>query len=321
MKKKIIFCVVSIFMLILLNCASVLAEEYVSFNLETENETIETIESNGNLDPTPSFEGTGGIVPNPLKIIGENSMYPIHGDISKLYPFSCVCYIESYWNTEDGKRYGVTGTGTMIGKNTVLTAGHVIYDYKLGRADEVYFSPGKYMNYKPYGRVKVIDFTYNKKLEKLNYADPSTYAYEVYDIAVLHCNNNIGQKCGFESVEYISDSSMKAIPSNQILINGFPKAGIPLIKFDQETNSNSTVKGVMYGSIGYAVDCSGKKILFDTDTESGVSGAGLKVHSMSSKKDVIVGVNTAHPNSDSKQYNIGVHITSDIMTWIKSNLK
>lgn len=297
-----------------------LANTYEFHDIVTNKTTTMEIETSGDLSPTESFEGAG-VYLQPRKVIGENSMYAVHDDISYLKPFGCVCYVESYWKSSDGTRSSATGTGTMIGKNTILTAGHVIYNYQKGLADEIYISPGKYMNKLPYGRNKIVDCTYPKELKKLNYDDTSTYSYETYDIAVLHTNNSIGSKCGYDSVEYISDVKMCSIPSNQVIINGYPKAGVPLAEFDEKTNSNCTVKGVMYSAIGYTVECSGRRITYDTDTESGFSGGGLRVYSEKTQKDVIVGVNTFSPKSPSRQYNGGVHIDANYLTWIKSLLK
>lgn len=303
-------------------CSSsiVWANTYEFYDITTGETVTKEIGISDDLSPTESHGGAG-VYLQPRKVIGENSMYAVHDDISYLKPFGCVCYVESYWTSSDGTKSHATGTGTMIGKNTVLTAGHVIYDYKKGPADEIYISPGKYLNKLPYGRNKIVDCTYPKELKKLNYDDTSTYSYETYDIAVLHTNNSIGSKCGYDSVEYISDAKMSSVPSNQLIINGYPKAGVPLAEFDEKTNSAYTVKGVMYSAIGYTVECSGRKITYDTDTESGFSGGGLRVYSEKTNKDVIVGVNTFSPKSPSRQYNGGVHIDANYLTWIKSLIK
>ena len=129
-------------------------------------------------------------------------------------------------------------------------------------------------------------------------------------------DKSIGNDCGYKSIAYIKDSDMLKLPSRQVRIAGYPGSGIALGFHDKETNSSTTLEGIMYSSMGYVTRCSGREILYNVDTGAGTEGAAIMCIP-NNMYGVICGINVAS-GSSSSEFNIGVHIENTHMKWLQS---
>lgn len=319
MKKCFKFEVLLVCFMLLVGTVSVSAESFVYYDMETGEQTEQEIQAEEGevFPPTKSFVGNATVVGNTSrKIIGENSLLPVYKRFCSDIVYSNICYVKAYWNSGNSS-YSKQGTGTMVSLNQVLTAGHCIYDYNRGPADEIYIYPGKYSGSLTYGEAKGIRLSYPEDLEKLNYNDSSTYAYRKSDIGVITLDKSIGNDCGYKSIAYIKDSDMLKLPSRQVRIAGYPGSGIALGFHDKETNSSTTLEGIMYSSMGYVTRCSGREILYNVDTGVGTEGAAIICTPGNNELEVISGINVAS-GSSSSEFNIGVHIENTHMKWLQS---
>lgn len=247
-------------------------------------------------------------------VVGENILFPVYKEASKQLPYSPICYIESIWNV-NGKKHISKGTGTIISPSKVLTAGHLVYDYNYGQANEIYVYPGRYQSIFPYGEARGEKISYPKDLEKLNYNDSNTLNYRKCDIAVVNLNIPIGNSTSTIDVAFVPDSEMMALPSRQITITGYPRSGYALGYYDETTDSSNTIDGIMYSSWGKTMRCSGREIRYDVDTRPGMDGAGIVCRDKWSTIDLVTGIDVSYPR-ETNGYSVGVHIESTYYGWI-----
>jgi V8-like Glu-specific endopeptidase len=102
-----------------------------------------------------------------------------------IYPWRAVCKL--FMTFPDGRHY--VGTGTMIGKNDVLTAAHCVYDQKTGQwASEILVVPGLDGDDEPYSRAYM---RYETTFQA--YVDGD----KRHDIALLTLDREIGEETGW----------------------------------------------------------------------------------------------------------------------------
>lgn len=319
MKKCFKFEVLLVCFMLLLGTVSVSAESFVYYDMETGEQTEQEIqvEEGEVFSPTKSFVGNATKKSiSKRSIVGENTMIPVHDVAYMGSEYAKVCWVYSEWE-KNGSYHSERGSGIMIGKNQVLTAGHCVYNYERGIADNIVVAPGKHINKLYYGSSKAIKCSYPEDLKKLNYKDSSTIGYQKSDLAVITLASNLGDKCGFASVGYLTDSTLMALPSRQLTITGYPEAGIELGFFDEIMGASHTFDGVMYSTMGYTTRCSGRQILYNVDTGQGMDGAAIMCLNQEILNQVVVGVDVSYPR-ETKGYNVGVHIENTHMKWLQS---
>ena len=102
--------------------------DVVMYDLETKTETVSSMDEDDVVDytETPSFEGSAESFPSitPFALLGSwTKVNPATNA-----PFRSIVSIDIDY--ADGTV--ASGTGFLIGPNTVLTAAHVIYKHKMG---------------------------------------------------------------------------------------------------------------------------------------------------------------------------------------------
>ena len=150
------------------------------------------------------------------------------------------------------------GSGTMVGNDTVLTAGHNLYSKEFGWAKNVTVYAGiKGNNYK-IGKAK------SKKLMVLKPWQNSQNSE--YDLGAIKLDSNLGKKTGTLSLT----SSMKV--NDKIETSGFPgdKGGATQYK------STDTIKSITVNNLFYLMD-----------TNQGQSGSSVR-----DKHNKVIGVHT-----------------------------
>ena len=304
----------SCFALIFLGSISVSADTFVSYDIKTQKKEVKNIEAEEN--SIKEMLKTNNLEKQNRSVIGEKVLFPVYENESKKPPYSAICYMESFWNV-GGKKYAVQGTGTLVMPDKVLTAGHLLYDYNYGPADEIYVYPGRYKSIYPYGEARGIKIHYPQDLEKLNYSDSSTLDYRKCDIGVVDLNIPIGNTLVCHTITFCSDSDLMGAPTGHLTITGYPKSGYALGYYDEITGSSNTIQGVMYSSWGRATRCSGREILYNIDTYPGMDGAAIMAIQPWSGMNMVVGVDVSYPR-ETKEYNVGVHIEQQYYLWLQS---
>ncbi|MGL5113955.1 MAG: DUF4214 domain-containing protein [Beijerinckiaceae bacterium] len=122
-----------------------------------------------------------------------------------VYPATSVVYIEATW---DGVTY--TGSGVLVGRNDILTAAHVIYDYALGGlADSIEIFPSYdpddlqnavyswekveyFPNFDPDSDGRLISGDFNRP----------TFAGSELDIALLSTSQPLGDLFGWMGIDW-----------------------------------------------------------------------------------------------------------------------
>jgi V8-like Glu-specific endopeptidase len=128
-----------------------------------------------------------------------------------LFPNSAIVQIEAYY--PDGS--GAQGTGTMVNANTVLTAGHVVYDNAHGGwATKIEVTAGRNGNSEPYGVAYMTnEQTFNSFMTDNSENHPAGDG----DIGFISLNRDLGDLTGWLGF-------LGASTSNNYQVN---KAGYP----------------------------------------------------------------------------------------------
>lgn len=179
----------------------------------------------------------------PRVIIGDDDRVQVTD--TTVTPYQSITYILAN---------GFIGTGTVVGKNTVITAGHMINaigEEPSQDLKEVYLSPGRNDDVYPYGKFGIKAIHLMPEYQ----ADPSAET----DIAVLTINpNEAGESIG----DVVAQMPMKL--SNDIAI------GTPLTTTGYP---GDRVYGTMWTNSGQVGRQTTDIVYYDMDTAGGQSGS------------------------------------------------
>lgn len=116
-------------------------------------------------------------------------------EASGQFPYAAMTYIEATF--PDGTR--VSGSGTMVGRNDVLTAAHVVYDPRLGGAAEsVQIEPGRDAFNRPFGSFNGARIDYFELASKT--AGRLTQSESERDFALVGLDEAVGDTTGWFSL-------------------------------------------------------------------------------------------------------------------------
>jgi V8-like Glu-specific endopeptidase len=136
-------------------------------------------------------------------------------------PFTAIVELQATF--PDHKSY--VGSGVMVDRFHVLTAGHVIYSYADGGfASQIRAAPDLNGSYTPFG---VAYMTYERTYTTfMNYnrANPGRTAPGDYDIALITLDRTIGDRTGWMSFGYDNNNADFA-PGAILNTAGYPAAG------------------------------------------------------------------------------------------------
>lgn len=208
----------------------------------------------------------------PEGIIGVDNQYQVT-DTSQS-PYRQIVHLEIEYASG---RY-LTGSGTMIGPDLILTAAHNVYDVETGEwAREVYAAPGRNgLEQNPY---EVYDAD--------SFAILSGYQVEgasQYDMAVIKLSQKVDSQVG--QLEVVKTAAI----GQRIQVPGFPFA-------------TPDKQYLMYTMFGEIQSISEKVIYYQIDTEGGQSGSPVL-----NDKGQIVGVHIAGFTNDSEYVVNGARI-------------
>lgn len=128
-------------------------------------------------------------------------------------PYSAICKLHMTFINEDDVQQFYVGSGYVIGKNTILTCGHCIYDteHDLGWIQHITIEPGRTDTTFPYGTLTSEDVDYFEVDEKwLKNGDESN------DNALIVLKENIADKTGYLRL------STNAKEVSSVHLSGYP---------------------------------------------------------------------------------------------------
>jgi V8-like Glu-specific endopeptidase len=200
------------------------------------------------------------------------------------FPWSAIAHIEMY---VDGQRTG-TCTGTLIGPDTVITAGHCLYTRLDGWADAIAVSPGRDGNATPYGRIWASDLW-----------APSTWVMTedpYWDWGILRLpDQSLGQQTGWFQIGVLDREDLET-PDFRPVVSGYP-GDKPF--GTMWTDSQAAFDGVTTSHLFYQID-----------TFSGQSGASVRRE----RDNVVVGI---HIGAISNA-NVATRIDHEVLADIKA---
>jgi V8-like Glu-specific endopeptidase len=202
-----------------------------------------------------------------------------------------------------------TGTGTMIGRDSVLTCAHNLYNNDpskgpLMHASEVIVAPGRSNSYMPYGQTYA--YTWHVPTSW-------TWGHNNSDIAVLRTAHAIGDYTGWFGYAAASDASLRGV-GNGYRIIGYP--GNPLGNGFTQATVGGQVHFIRPETIGYNQRLNDPWTL---RTAPGNSGSALLATRISLNgrvySNMIVGV---HVRGAVGSYGESVRITNNWFNFIQN---
>lgn len=271
-------------------------QQYVVYSkdLTTGVEEYETLSFN----PDEMCEDTQGYVPvgdemisntecdvSPNSVIGSDTRQEIMKTSD--FPYKAICKLVAIWRDKPGtgtEGHERNGTGFMINRNYMLTAGHIIYDSIWGYCDELLVYPARNRIYAPYGPYKAIKMTVtNEYKEKPGSGDE--------DWGLVKLNDTVGDITGYFGLNISTNTT--DLLSKKISVTGYP--GDKSDEYLGMWKGSGTVKSQSSTTIGY-----------DCDTFGGDSGAPVYDSS-----NTVVAIHVRGTGQYS-QYNEGTKINSKV---------
>jgi V8-like Glu-specific endopeptidase len=209
------------------------------------------------------------------EVIFGGADHRIKEQATQQYPYCCVCHLRIYCR---GNVFAL-GTGWVIGKRTVITAGHCVYTYpktgtpvQRGWALQVEVIPGRDGDKKPYG-------TFIAKPANLYSVSGWTENHnELADYGAIILNEDLPMGLGF-GYGALSDQELNGLTANVV---GYPG----------EFTDPTTV-GTMWGDSGRLGVRSPSQLSYTIDTTEGQSGSSVFYLRPAPNNDAIaVGIHT-----------------------------
>ncbi|UXR71603.1 MULTISPECIES: trypsin-like serine protease [unclassified Staphylococcus] len=264
------------------------ADTYDTQDDEAENQEANEVEENKGYDTSqdPNFDTDGDLIDNRRKLTGN-----------EVKPETAVVHTDNAnYTGQIESLKGGDGTGAVIGKNLVLTAGHVLYnnnsprDYMTGG----YVIPGKDGDKEPYGRFKIKAMHVPERYEET--------PWRKYDMGIIELEpNEKGQSIGDLIPPYRIKQFDRSMIGQKVYSQGYPADKNP-VKQNQWHADGKIIQVQDQGTIEYSMHNS-----------EGQSGGPVLLD----KTREIIAVHT-YGTLGNQYGTLGTPITSELYDWISS---
>jgi V8-like Glu-specific endopeptidase len=191
------------------------------------------------------------------------------------------------------------GTGWFAGPQTVVTAGHCVFDpVELGGwAHEIEVRPGRDGNELPFGVIHARSFSSIDAWEHDQNPD--------FDVGCIHLDTPIGEGTGWFGISTVPTSELRALKVN---VAGYPE--------DRDSGVH------LYHHRNDVLRVSNNRIYYSADTGKGQSGAPVWIQESASSAPVVIGIHAfgsgATPPRLRIEANSAVRINRDLISIIKN---
>ncbi len=217
------------------------------------------------------------------------------------FPWSTNGRLDLVSHIYEHGRYKIwVGSGFLIGKNKVLTAGHNLYDSDPniygganGRPKFVMFYPGKTgksILYKSRAVSEDEGLIVHPQYQKAQ--------DQVHDMGLVILRHNIGEKIGWVGIRALQDHE---ISGQKVRVTGYPGEIIPPF---------------MYYMEGPVCRITSDTIHYHVDTTPGQSGSGVTI--VSDEEHECIGVHVRGYNENPINGNEATRITKEKFNWLKA---
>lgn len=234
-------------------------------------------------------EDSRGNISEPYSIIGTDDRNVVTE--TNRIPYRFIGKLDI--NYSNGKRGD--GTAFLVGKNTLLTAGHCAYEPGT-TIKKIVFSPALKGNELPFGSYNISKIHVPTKYKEAANAGDNDNK-EKYDYALLQLASNVGSTIGyFQLGGYNTQYNINNLTNTKATIAGYPA------EYLQMYRHKSNILGFNEG---------GYYMYYDIDTVGGQSGS--PVIKYVDGKYYVIGIHI----EGSSTYNIGRYITGNIYELVK----
>lgn len=212
-----------------------------------------------------------------------------------LFPWNINGFMKMTRKLDQGRYRHYIGSGILLDKNILLTAGHCLYNRDCGAFNNIKFHPGRH------GNIAASTLKIKKSLLSNEWR---TYQDEDHDIGIAILDSNYKAE-SYGNLRVLSDDELLNLV---VRISGYPgdkrdKKGLPY----------------MYTMHGPIVTIKKNKFYYRIDTTGGQSGSGVLVENDFQKKiNSCVGIHvTGCPEEGNGAVRINREKAKLIETWIK----
>ena len=238
------------------------------------------------------FDLNAGV--SPRVIWGSDQLQIVDEEHRRQYPFSAVVAITAEFNDAAGQ-----STGFMIGRNTILTCGHCVYDPEYGGlCTSLEFYPGSDNESRPFGTFQASPSNVSIHPVWLESAQKAGTGEDWYgntehgfDMAVIRIDDNVGDMTGWFGLKW-QEGSLNGVHAT---LTGYPKG-----------YRMKTANGII-------MDTEAESLIYQIDSEPGTSGCPIYMENRDGSLSVI-GVN----KSSMMITNQASRITKEKFDWIVS---
>lgn len=221
------------------------------------------------------------------------------------FPYNTIVYIETIGG--DGIAY--RGSGVIIAPNTVLTAGHVVYNAAEGgyiKSATVYQASAN-GNYNPSTAISVTGKIANPDWLAKDKANSKNYPLGADDLGILNLSKNVGLSTGWMGM------TSGLTTKQSVSLVGFPKDHYKQMWGMSGNISQIVSPLIKYSNISEYPGQSGSPIYNTSKTIVGINVADTNYPSNDPTHYV--------PSSLASQYpNYGVQLTASNINWIQNNV-
>lgn len=195
-----------------------------------------------------------------------------------------------------------TGTGFVVGENTILTAAHCVIDDN----SAIVLSGIKLFDANGINTLTVNPVEIHVPED---YFSNNSYISDTHDYALITVGTDISSYMCFDLGVAVDYDSAVTVP---LTVTGFPQ------NLPNSNYTNNNTNHVMYSGVGTLTSSTSRRLYYNTDTSSGNSGSPVYITESSNGyvHNTVVAIHT----TTNGVANCGVRINSEILRFVHRNL-